>query len=414
MAGFALSIWAWQETQQATSLALIGFFGLIPTIFLSPAVGVFVDRWNRKLTLMLSDLAAGLSTIVTLTLLATGQLEIWHLYLLALWSGVFGTFQLPAYAATIGAMIPEEHYGRAAGILALAQSAANLVAPALAGLLLTIMSIEHLLWIDVTTFCVAVLSLLLVAVPNPQPLLEHRSHPWKAAADGLRYIFHHPVLRPLTSLYFVINLVGAVGIALLAPTVLARSSNDELALGSVMSALGLGGLVGGGLMSVWGGPRRRIHGVLLGLAAVGLLGYVLFGVGGTLVAWLTGAFCISFFVPILSGSNQAIWLSNVPKGIQGRVFATRQVAGQSARLLVMLVAGPLADRVFEPATAAGGWYARLLAPLVGSAEGSGMASMFVLAGVLSLLVAVGAYSLPSIREVGTVRPATPESPFIPN
>lgn len=399
MAGFALSIWAWQETGLATSLALIGFFGLVPSVFLSPVVGVLVDRWNRKLTMMLSDIGAGVSTIVTLVLLASGQLQVWHLFALALWSGVFETFQAPAYAATIGAMVPARHHGRAAGVMALTLAAANLVAPALAGLLLVWLSVAQLLWIDVATFCAATLTLAFVAVPSPPRRVGPVPRPWRAATDGFRYILRHDALRPLASLYFVISLVGAVGMVLLAPTILARSDQDTLSLGAVMSAVGLGGLVGGSLMSVWGGPKPRVLGVLGGLAGVGVFGYMLFGVGNTLVAWLVGAFSITFFVPILSGSNQALWLAAVPVELQGRVFATRQVIGNVAQLMVMLAAGPLADRVFEPAMAGSGWFAALLGPLVGRSEGSGMAAMFVLAGMLALSASTIASFIPSMRTV---------------
>ncbi len=414
MAGLALSIWAWQETGQATTLALLSLFGLIPAIFLSPFIGVFVDRWNRKLTMMLSDLAAGLSTVITLVLLATGQLEIWHLYLLAVWAGLFSAFQIPAYTATIGAMVPEKHYGRASGILSLAQSSANLIAPALAGILLTVTSIEAILWIDVVTFAVAVLTLLFVSVPSPSSQHDDQRTLWQSARDGFGFIAHEPTLRALVLLYVVINLIGAIGMVMLAPTTLARSNNDALALGSVMSALGLGGLTGGAVMSVWGGPRRRIHGVLLGLAAVGIFGYSVFGIGRTPLIWLVGAFNISFFVPILSGSNQAIWLSQIPKELQGRVLATRQMIGLGVSPLVMLGVGPLADYVVEPAMQSATWYAAVFTPLVGNGVGAGMASLFLIAGLLAFMVALYSYFIPSIRQADKNTSKSPNTLEQPN
>ncbi|MCC7208903.1 MAG: MFS transporter, partial [Anaerolineae bacterium] len=138
MTAFGLTLWAYQLTGQATALALTAFFGFAPTVLLSPFAGVLVDRWNRKLVMMFSDLGAGLSTIVIFALYATGNLQIWHLFVANAFAGVFQAFQFPAYSASISLMLPKEQYGRAQGMMAMAESGSGILAPILAGALLGI------------------------------------------------------------------------------------------------------------------------------------------------------------------------------------------------------------------------------------------------------------------------------------
>ena len=136
MTGFAVTIWAYQKTNAATSLALLGFFFVAPMLIASPFAGAIVDRSNRKMMMMISDLASGFATIIILILYSTGHLEIWHLFITSAFQGVFQSFQWPAYSAAITTMIPKEQYGRANGMLSLADTASNIFAPILAGALL--------------------------------------------------------------------------------------------------------------------------------------------------------------------------------------------------------------------------------------------------------------------------------------
>jgi hypothetical protein len=166
----------------------------------------------------------------------------------------------------------------------------------------------------------------------------------------------------------------------------------------VQSALGVGGVVGGLILSLWGGPRRRVHGVLLGMAGGSLLGEVMMGLGRSLPVWALAAFVTAFFLPFINGSNQAIWQAKVPPDVQGRVFAVRRLIAQLAAPLSMLLAGPLADYLFEPAMAPGGALAPVLGDLLGVGPGAGMRLMFVISGVLGASVALLGYLFPAIRE----------------
>jgi MFS family permease len=155
MTNFALTIWAWETTGTATALALTGLAFVLPNILVYPIAGALVDRWNRKLVMMLSDLAAGIGTIAILFLYSTSSLQIWHLYIIFTFMGLFQSFQFPAYSAAVSTMLNKEQYGRASGMLSLARSASGIFAPIAAGILLGVIGTGGILVFDIVSFIVA-------------------------------------------------------------------------------------------------------------------------------------------------------------------------------------------------------------------------------------------------------------------
>ena len=192
--------------------------------------------------------------------------------------------------------------------------------------------------------------------------------------------------------------------SLTVPLILARTGNDELILGSAQSISAVGGVAGGLLLSVWGGPKRRVYGVLGGMFLTSLLGALPIGIGRSLFWWALGGFMTGSIIPILNGSNQAIWQAKVQPDLQGRVFATRRLIAQISAPIAMLSAGPLADRVFEPAMAVEGSLAGAFGWLVGSGPGAGMGLMFVITGLTGALIALGGFLFPAVRDVETIMP----------
>lgn len=403
MTQFAVIIWAWEITGQATSLALAGFFGFAPVVLVSPLAGALVDRWNRKVVMMLSDLAAGLATVALLVLYLTDALRIEHIYVLSAFVGVFQAFQWPAFSAAISVMLPKEQYARANGMLELAQAGSGILAPLLAGMVIGLWGVASVFVIDIFTFLFAIGALLLIHVPQPQRSVageEGRGSLWQETFYGFRYIWQRRSLFWLQMVFFFINLTATFGYAVMAAMILARTNSDTVTLGAVQSAGALGGVAGGLLMSIWGGPKRRIHGVLLGMVIGSLGGTLLMGVGRSLTLWAVASFVGSASIPVLNGSNQAIWQAKVAPDVQGRVFAVRRLIAQITAPLAMLLAGPLADRVFEPAF----HQAHPFAWLVGSGPGAGMGMMFVLAGLLGALIGVAGYLFPQVRDVEVLLP----------
>ncbi len=407
MTNFALTIWAWEATGVATALAMVGFFAFAPTVLASPFAGAMVDRYNRKLIMMLSDLAAGLSTAVVLLLLAADRLQVWHLYLTGAFAGVFQAFQFPAYSAAVTMMIPKEQYGRANGMIGLAGSASNIIAPMAAGALMGVIGIRGILAFDIVTFIVAIGALLVVHIPQPvsvETVREGGRSILRDSAYGFRYIYERPSLLGLQLVFFAINMTATLGFTLLAPMVLARTGNDTLVLGGITSAFGVGGVVGGLAMSAWGGPGRRVHGVLMGMALSSLLGQLCMGLGRDITLWAFAAFSSMFFLPFINGSNQAIWQAKVPPEVQGRVFATRRLIAQISAPLSMAIAGPLADWVFGPAMMPGGSLAPLFGWLVGTGPGAGISLIFVMTGTLGAAIGLGGYALRYIRDAEDILP----------
>lgn len=407
MSVMALTIWAWRVAGSATALALLWFFSFAPTVIFSPIAGALVDRWNRKLAMMLSDMASGLAMAVILALYLLGDLQIWHIYASGVWIGAFHAFQFPAYSAAITLMVPKDHYARASGMISLAQSAAMVFAPALAGALIGTIDVSGILVIDLVTLSLALGALLLVHVPQPPTSaagLESRGSLWREAGYGFRYIFARPSLLGLQLVFLVGNFLAVMGTALLSPMLLARTGDNALALGTVQSAWAGGAVAGGVLVSTWGGPRRKIHGVLLGWAGSFLAGSILMALGRSLTGWLVAAFAGALFSPLINASNQAIWQRKVPPDIQGRVFSVRLLIAQVSGPLATLAAGPLADHVLEPGMRAGGALLPVFGGLVGTGPGSGMAVLFLVTGVIGVVVVLAAYGVRIVREVEVILP----------
>jgi len=309
MTSFALTIWAWQVTGQATVLGLVSFFNFVPLLLMTPIAGAVVDRSSRKRVMIFSDLLAGLPTVAIFLLHSTGSLQIWHLYLAGAFSGTFQAFHFPAYSAAISMIVPKEQYGRASGMLSTAEYASGIFAPVAAALLMSAAGIASVMAIDILTFITAISTVFLVQIPQPAASEERRKgmgNIWRESFYGFRYIYGCPSLLGLQLVLFSSNLVGGLGFTLFTSAVLARTGGDNIVLGTVLSIGGIGGLIGSILLVIWGGPKRKVHGVLMGDALTNLLGWVLVGLGDNQYVWSLAAFLGLFFVPILNGSNQAI------------------------------------------------------------------------------------------------------------
>jgi MFS family permease len=408
MTRFALLVWAWQQAGQATTLALLGFFSYGSYVLVSPFAGVVVDRLDRRLVMLFADLCAGLITVGLLLLFTTGNLRIWHLYLTQSLTSVCEAFQVPAYSAAITTLVSKEQYARTGGMRSLAGSASTVMAPILAGVLLPLVGVGGVMWVDVATFLSAVLTLLLVRIPRPLLVTsasEMSGGRLRELGFGFRYIYARQGLLGLLLIFAGINLFAALTYYSILPAmILARTGGDELALATVQSVLGIGGVMGGLLVSLWGGPKRLIHACLLGAALSFLLGDFLMGVGRAVPVWAVAAFVAAVFIPFIVSAQQAIWQAKVAPDVQGRVFSAKAMLQMATFPLGYLLAGPLADRIFEPAMAAGGSLAGALGWLVGAGPGAGMGLMFVCTSLLGMVMSLSGYLFDPVRNVETDLP----------
>ena len=414
LTSFALGVWVFERTGSATQFALIGLAAVLPRVLLSPLAGTIVDRWDRRWVMIIADIGAGLSTMLVMLLLATNQLELWHIYALTMANAAFGTVQWPAFTAVTTLLIPKNSLGRANGMVQFGRATSEILAPALAGVLMGLIQLEGVILIDVVTFVFAVGTLLLVRFPQPEVSSEsagEKGSLWRDLTYGWRYIFARPGLRDLLIFFAAVNFLwGMVG-ALIVPLVLGWTSSEMLGL--LISIAGVGMLAGSLIMSVWGGPRRRIHGVLTFELLSGVC-FMLIGLQPSFWLVAVGVFGAHATIAIVFGSNQAIWQSKVAPDIQGRVFATQQMIARAAAPLAYLLAGPLADRVFEPLLAPDGGLAASIGQVVGTGAGRGIGLLFVLMGVVKILVSLAGWMNPHIRHVEDdlpdAIPARPEAP----
>jgi DHA3 family macrolide efflux protein-like MFS transporter len=399
LTSFALGVWVYETTDSATSYALVILATMAPGILLSPLAGTLVDRWDRRWAMILSDIGAGLSTLIIFLLFTSGQFELWHILMATAASSAFGAFQWPAYSAATTLLVPKEHYGRANGIVQLGQAIAYIASPALAGFLVVQIQIQGVVLIDFATFAFAVLTLLFVRIPSPETTAERevgKASFLREAAYGWAYLTARPGLLGMLTLFALLNFLLGVVMALFTPMVLSFTDADVL---GTMTSIGASGMLFGGLvMSIWGGPKCRIHGMLGFLLLAGLTISVS-GLRPSVPLVTAAAFGFFFCFPIVSASSDAIWQSKVAPDVQGRVFATRSMVAMSTMPLAYILAGPLADGVFEPLLATGGSLAGSIGPVIGGGQGRGIGLMFMLMGMLTMLATVGGYLHPRIRLV---------------
>jgi predicted MFS family arabinose efflux permease len=256
--------------------------------------------------------------------------------------------------------------------------------------------------IDILTFLIAMVTLMLVKIPRPpkQETTGESKNTWQEIRYGLAFIWQRPGLKGLLAIYSGINFFAALTYFAILPTlVLTRNNGDELALAAVQGALGVGGVVGSLVLSIWGGPRRQIHAVLAGAAVSFWTGDMLFAIGRSVPVYVVGAFSAAFFVPFIIAANRAIWQAKVPPDVQGRVFSVQSMIQTASMPLGYLLAGPLADRIMEPAMAAGGNLVPWFGWLVGQGPGAGMALMFVGTAVFGTTISIVGYLFRPIRQV---------------
>lgn len=406
MTGFAITVWAYEKTGSVTALTLANVFYLTPFLVISPIAGAMVDRYNRKLMMMVSDLGAVCATAGLLLLQAAGVLDIWHIFVANFFIGLFGAFQWPAYSAAISVIVPKSQYGRANGLMSLVEMGPGVLAPLLAGALFPVIGLTGIMLLDVLTFVIAIGALAFVFIPSPPRSEEGQKAAGNLLSEsvfGFRYILARRSLLGLQLTFFLGNLFAGFGFAVLPAMILARTGNNEAMFGLVQSVGAVGGIAGGVAMSAWGGFKRRVHGVLFGWLMSGVL-MAVFGLGRDLTVWLPMGLLSTMLGPIMNASNQAIWQSKVPPDLQGRVFSARRLIAWFAGPITSLIAGPLSDLWLEPSMRARSALSDSFGWLVGTGPGAGMALLFVFSSLCVILVGLVAYSLPVIRNAESLLP----------
>ncbi|KKK07561.1 MFS transporter [Micromonospora sp. HK10] len=399
MTNFALSIWVWDVTGRAFDLTLLMAFAFGATVVFSPIAGALVDRWSRRLTVVLSDIGSAVTTGALLLLFLTDSVQVWHLYLVNLVTGAFLAFQLPAYQATITVMMEKGQYPRANAMMFAVRTIPVIFAPGFAAALLGVLDIKVILLIDALSYVVAIGAVLLVQLP-PVPRAAHDDGGfWSDTVHGFRYILASRAFTGLEAIMFAINVLAAVGFALLVPQILARTDSSTNAVGLVQTIGAVGGVAGAALLGLLPNTRHKIRRMLLAILVFSVLGRIVYGVGDSIIVWSVALLFLHLSIPFIDGYAQSVWQEKVEPSAQGRVFAARQFIEDLAYPGGTALAGIAADRWFEPMMREGGPGVPLFGWLVGDGPGAGMGLIFVIVGVLGIGVAAAGWLSPSIRRM---------------
>ncbi|MEU4701669.1 MFS transporter [Nonomuraea dietziae] len=409
LTAFVLGVWVYQTTGSPTQFALVMLCGLLPGILIGPFAGMVADRFDRRWVLIVTDCLAALPTAAVAALVSADLLEVWHLCLATAISAACGTFHVTTYQAMTPLLIPAKHLGRANGLMQLT-AASQIAAPVLAGGLMVAIGMAGVLVVDLATFSVAVLTLLLVRLPaavlRPN---QGRERPAVGAdlARGWRHLRARPALMGLVLVQTGFNFVFAVAGVLVQPLIMSFASPGVL--GVLMFAGGAGMFAGGLFMAAWGGPARRVGGMALfmALGSLFLMAHAL-RPSPLLVGVAAAAFL--FTLPVVNGCAHTVMQAKVERDVLGRVLGTAHSLGAAATPIAYLLAAPLAEYLADPLLRQDGALAGSLGALVGVGEGRGIALVLLADGVLLAALAAAVVLAPRLRTLESALPdAAPQS-----
>lgn len=398
ISAFALGVYVYQRTNSATDFALVFLAGMLPRALFSPIAGVLTDRVDHRQLMVVSDLGAMVASGIAVVLAASGRLEVWHVYLVSFMTSAFSALRVPAYTASAGVMVPKAQHGRVGGMIQLSDAIGQIIAPMAAGALISAYAMVSVLLIDLLTFVVSLITLFIAVFPKTTQVAQKRGSFLGDIREGWDYLAARPGLLGLLIVFGIGNFFVGNAQALLTPMILGFASTKEL--GAIMSAGGVGMVLGGIALSVWGGGKNRVY-TILGF-------YVLLGLGITVAGLvpsplIVGAamFLAFLSLPFIIGTTSAVLISKVARQVQGRVFSLRIMLVTLSFTLAFVTAGPLADKIFEPLLVPGGALALSVGKLLGVGAGRGIGLMFVILGILAMLTALTGLASVRLRNVET-------------
>ncbi len=400
MTSFALILWVYQQKGTATSITLLAFFTYLPSVLFCFAAGTFADRWDKKKIMLVSDIVAAMGTVFVFVFYNAGTLEIWYLYIVNLIISFMNAFQNPASNAAVSLLAPKEQYNRASGMQSFSNSLTTILTPVLAGAVLAFGGLRTVLIIDLATFVFAFV-MLSAFIHIPKVCAEvHRDGFWQSFGGGLRFLKQNKALLKIIAFFALINFFAYLtGYGILPALILARSGGDNIIMGSVSSAVGIGTLAGSIAVSLIKPPKSRTKVIFLACGISFLLCDIPWGISMSPVVWLLAGVIGNFPIPFLSANLVTIMRVKVPMAMQGRVFAARDTLQFFTIPLGLLLSGTLADHVFEPLMAGTSLLRNVLSFFVGSGKGSGMAVMFLMTGVLGVIASFTALKSKEFRSL---------------
>ncbi len=377
---FGLIWWLTIETGSAAVLATASLVGLLPQIVLGPFIGAAVDRWNRKQILFAADSVTAIASLILAYWFYAGSVQVWQVYVILLVRAIGAGFHTPTMTSTTSLMVPEEHPTRVQGLNQTLSGGLMIIAAPLGAVALELLPMQGILGIDVVTALFAIVPLLFIAIPQPERSgpKEDEAQPeesiWESMRFGFRYVRDWPGLVYLLAMSAIVGLAIYPAFSLLPLLVSDHFGAGAIQLGWLNIAFGIGVLVGGIVLSVWGGFKRRILTALVGLLGLGaaILSLGLAPAGAFAIA-IVAMFALGAMIPMTSGPLRATLQATVAKDVQGRVFTLLGSLESAAIPLGLLVVGAFAELF-------------------------GVRTLYLLSGATILVVGMVAFFVPAIAQ----------------
>ncbi len=387
MTGFALVLWAYGQSHSAMSVSLMSFCNYVPYVIISLLVGGFIDRHKKKTIMLVSDSIAAVGSLVVLMLLIAGHLAVWNIYIINIIIGTTNAFQQPASAVATGKLVPKEKISNVSGMNSFSNNLIVVFAPMLSAFLFAVGGLSLILLIDLLSFACAFF-VLLFFIEIPEQLIESKSSsPFAGIAEGYAFLKKEKGILYIMLTMALINFFSRLTYEnILSPMILARSSGSSITLGFVNACMGIGGIVGGIVVSVKKESRHKAVAIYASAALSFLFGDLVMAVGRNAFWWSAAAVAASLPIPFIMANQNTILYRKIPDDMQGRVFAVRNAIQYSTIPAGIILGGCLADYVFEPFMASENSIALMLEKIVGNGAGSGMAVMFLCTGVCGFAI----------------------------
>lgn len=389
MTGFALVLWAYGQSHSAMSVSLMSFCNYVPYVIISLFAGDFIDRHRKKSIMLVSDSIAAAGSLAVLAFLLAGHLSVRYIYLINMVIGVTNAFQQPASAVAAGRLVPEEKISNVSGMNSFSNNLIVVFSPMLAASLFAAGGLPFILLIDLASFGCA-FCVLLLFIEIPEQLSEKKSSfPFAGIADGFAFLKKEKGILYLMLTMALINFFSRLTYEnILSPMILARSSGDNITLGTVNACMGIGGIAGGIVVSMKKESRHKAAAIYVSAALSFLFGDLMMAVGKNVFWWSAAVVVASFPIPFIMANQNALLYRKIPAAMQGRVFAVRNAIQYSTIPAGIILGGYLADYVFEPYMCSGGSLPGMLERIVGDGAGSGMAAMFLCTGICGFMVSM--------------------------
>ncbi len=396
MTNFALVIWLYQDSGSALTTALLSVCSYAPYVAMSIFAGAVSDKWNKKTVMLVCDSFAAVCTIITLVLLKTDTLALWHLYLLNTLNGLMNSVQSPASDVAATLLTPEQHYQKTSGMRYFSNSLVSILTPVLASAIISFAGIEAVIAFDLITFTAAFLVLLFfIRIPEVTQKAENKETLLQSAKSGLVYLQSNRGILWLILFLSAINLIASINNAALPAMVL--SKQNETALGIVNSCVGIATLLGSVIATCFPSPKSRIKVICNCLLISMSTENFLLAFGNDSIVWCIGAILGWLLIPLMGANYDVIFRSKVPKEMQGRVYSVRNTLQFFTIPVGYFLGGFLVDKVFEPFMK----FPRneLLTFLFGSGNGAGAALLFFVIGIAGVAVCLIFRRIRYIREL---------------